>query len=301
MGETSDTPSGDKAPSITSIVPVLAGGGARLPAHVGILEAIDEIGITVNHLVGVSGGSIVGSLYCAGYSIAEMRKIAQDTDFSMFLGSSILSLMRTGGLSSGLRFLDWMNSKLDGRTFRDLERDYYVVATDVRSGQPVVFSKRHTPDMEVARAVRFSISIPLLFSFNKHEDKLIVDGSILSEDALRRDWTGTGTPVVVFRLRGEQEESAGQETRLLPIRAYLGMLVNTFMTTISREFVNQDFWLSTVVIDTGNVTPTSFKIDEVSKQRLHDAGYDTVLQHLPRKLALSALEMQTRLDSETGD
>lgn len=276
------------APAIRSIVPVLAGGGARLPAHVGILEALGDLGIEVKHLVGVSGGSIVGSFYSAGYSYEEMRSIAVDTDFSQFLGSNLLSLMRTGGLSSGERFYEWMNNKLDGRKFKDLEHDYFVVATDVRAGQPVVFSKQATPDMEVARAVRYSISIPLLFSFNKHDEKLIVDGSILSEDALRRDWTGDGTPVIVFRLRGEQEDSAGKKQRYLPIRDYLAMLVNTFMTTLSREFVNQDFWLSTVVIDTGNVTPTSFKVDSAAKQELHDAGYDTVMKFLPKKLELKA-------------
>jgi NTE family protein len=142
--------------------------------------------------------------------------------------------------------------------------------------------------MEVARAVRYSTSIPLLFSFNHYQEKLIVDGSILSEDALRRDWIGDGTPVVLFRLRGEQEQGLGNKQRWLPIRDYLRMLVNTFMTTLSREFVNQSFWLSTVVIDTGNVTSTSFKLDADAKRKLHDVGYNTVMDILPKKLELAA-------------
>jgi NTE family protein len=280
------------AAMVTEIVPVLAGGGARLPAHVGVLEALAELGIRHEHVVGVSGGSIVGAFYCAGFPIESIRDIAEETDFSQFLGSNLLSLMRTGGLSSGEGFFDWMNDKLEGRTFKDLKHDFHVIATDVRAGRPVIFNRQTNPDMLVARAVRYSISIPLLFSFNQLDGKLIVDGSILSEDALRRDWSGTGTPVVVFKLRGEQEEKTGSKQSMLPIREYLGMLVNTFMTTLSREFVSQDFWLSTVIIDTGNVTPTSFKVDAETKRQLHAAGYDTVMNFLPHKLALSAQEAQ---------
>ena len=44
-----------------SLVPVLAGGGTRLPAHVGVLAALADFGISVPSYVGVSGGSIVAA------------------------------------------------------------------------------------------------------------------------------------------------------------------------------------------------------------------------------------------------
>ena len=51
------------------------------------------------------------------------------------------------------------------------------------------------------RAVRFSMGIPLLFTFEKYKDHLMVDGSILAEDALYHEWSDDDTPVVYFRLR----------------------------------------------------------------------------------------------------
>ena len=51
------------------IVPILAGGGTRLPAHVGILQAIEEFDIKFDHIVGVSGGSIISSLFASGLSL----------------------------------------------------------------------------------------------------------------------------------------------------------------------------------------------------------------------------------------
>ena len=50
------------------MIPVLAGGGTRLPAHVGVLTALEQMQYGIEQLVGVSGGSIVASLYACGYS-----------------------------------------------------------------------------------------------------------------------------------------------------------------------------------------------------------------------------------------
>ena len=54
----------------------------------------------------------------------------------------------------------------------------HLVATDVRSGKPVIFNQENTPNMKVSEAVRFSMSIPLVFSFKPFGKHLMVDGSI---------------------------------------------------------------------------------------------------------------------------
>lgn len=268
-----------------SIVPVLAGGGGRFAAHVGALQAIEELGISYDSLVGVSGGSIVGALAAFGYSLAEIRQLTLETNLSSFSDPSIFSLLRTGGLSSGDSFEAWVNELLQGMTFAELDFDFYVVATDVRSGLPVVFSRHTHPDTLVSLAVRFSMSVPILLSFKEYGEHLMVDGSILSEEALQRDWAGDGTPVAVFKLRS----SAGGRRRpkkasMLPLRDYLELLVQTFMTTLSREYINEAFWLSTIVIETGDTSPFDLKLGLAEKERLFTVGYDTTRDVLPGKL-----------------
>ena len=54
------------------VLPILAGGGTRLSAHVGILQALQDLDLTFTHLVGVSGGSIVAALYATGKPVAEL-------------------------------------------------------------------------------------------------------------------------------------------------------------------------------------------------------------------------------------
>lgn len=266
------------------IVPIFAGGGTRLPAHVGVLKALDEYHVHFTHLVGVSGGSIISSLYAAGLTIPEIKHIALATDYNQFREFSLLKLIRNGGLSSGDIFERWVDRLLDGKTFSDLDKNLHIVATDVKNGKPVIFDKEHTPNLKVSVAVRFSMSIPLVFSFKPFGKHLMVDGSILSEDALHRDWAKDGTPVLCFRLRGEQEYDEIGVDGFFPIFNYITLLIRTFMTTISREYINDAFWHNTVVINTGQCSAVDFTMSSEQKEALFYKGYQTAKQIIPQKM-----------------
>lgn len=266
------------------MIPVLAGGGTRLPAHVGILTALERMGYGVEQLVGVSGGSIVASLYAHGCSTEYLKNLAFDVDFRQFRGFSLKKLIFAGGLSNGERFEHWLDGQLGGVTFAQLERDLHVVATDVRSGEPVIFDRDRSPDLRVARAVRFSMGIPLLFTFEKYKQHLMVDGSILAEDALYHEWSHDDTPVVYFRLRSTREAGQVKVPPLFPLPAYLTMLIRTFMTSISREYISDSYWRNTVVIETGNISPIEFGLRTEQKEDLYQQGLQTVMQVIPLKL-----------------
>ena len=264
-------------------MPVLAGGGTRLPVHVGVLAALEELGVGYSRLVGVSGGSIVAALHAAGWTAARLLDLAFEVDFSQFRGHSLIELVRHGGLSSGDIFERWLDDLLEGKRFIDLDRDLAVMATDVRAGRPVIFERRTTPTVKVARAVRCSMGIPLLFSFQPWEDALLVDGSILSEDALHRDWAGDGTPVCVFRMRSETMAPQRPPMPWFPLIGYIHMLIRTFMTTISREFVDAQYWPRTVIINCGQYSPLEFQLDRLQKTDLYQRGYNTTRAILPTK------------------
>jgi NTE family protein len=269
-----------------SLVPIFAGGGTRLPAHVGILKALEEFNLQFNHLVGVSGGSIISSLYASGLSISEIKHIALHTDYSQFREFSLIKLIRNGGLSSGDVFERWIDRLLEGKTFAELDKTLHIVATDVKKGVPVIFDREHTPDVKVSLAVRFSMSIPLIFSFKPFKHHLMVDGSILSEDALHRDWAKDGTPVMCFRLRGEHEYDELKTDGIFPVVNYITLLIRTFLTTISREYINEAFWHNTVVINTGNTSAVDFNMSLEKKEQLFNIGYQTAKAILPIKFPM---------------
>lgn len=266
------------------LVPIFAGGGTRLPAHVGILHALHEYDIEFDHLVGVSGGSIISSLFAAGLSLSEVKEVALNTDYNQFRGFSLLKLIRNGGLSSGDVFEKWIDDLLGGKTFEELDYNLHIVATDVAKGKPVIFDKENTPKVKVSLAVRFSMSIPLVFSFKTFGKHLMVDGSILSEDALHRDWAKDGTPVLCFRLRGEHEHDEIKIDGMFPIVKYVSLLIRTFMTTISREYINEAFWHNTVVVNTGLSSAVDFTMTTEQKEVLYQTGYNTAHEILPIKV-----------------
>lgn len=267
------------------VVPVLAGGGTRLSAHIGVLQALQDLNIQYQHIVGVSGGSIVAALSALGRTPAELQKLAREKNFSQFKGKSVLRLLREGGLSSGNSFERWVEKETDSTTFRNVPGNLHIVATDVRAQAPVIFSRDTTPDLKVARAIRFSMGIPLVFTYKLYERKLLVDGSILAEDALRWDWSQDGTSAIFIRMRANSEVNVPVEERLFPLPDYLRMLVRTFMTSISREYVRDAYWARTLIIETDEITPLEFNLSISQKDRLYQKGYEQAMKYLPLKLS----------------
>jgi len=67
----------------------LSGGGIRGIAHLGVLKAFDEYGISPKKVSGTSAGAIVGALYCQGYSPEEIMKIIHETNYFRLLRPAI--------------------------------------------------------------------------------------------------------------------------------------------------------------------------------------------------------------------
>ena len=285
------------SPSKQLIVPILSGGGTRLPCYVGILKALGEMGLGFHHIVGVSGGSIVASLAAAGWTIGQMKALALETDFKQFRSFSLVSLIRDGGMSNGDSFQNWMDVQLEGRRFIDMPTNLHVVATDINGGGPVVFNRDLTPEMKVSEAVRYSMSIPLLFTFKVFQGHVMSDGVILSEDALLRDWSGHGTPAVCFRLRSTAKPSKLKPNRVLPLASYLVLLLQTFMNAMAREYVHAEFWHNTIIVNTGDVSPVNFSLPVAIKEQLLEWGYQTTIEFLPRKLQLNATAQAARAEA----
>lgn len=269
---------------MNKIVPIFSGGGTKLSAHIGILDAINTLKIEFQHIVGVSGGSIIASLYCTGMPLSEIKTLAIETDFSQFKGFSLITLILQGGLSTGDKFERWMDEKLEGKTFKDISKDLHILATDVNGGGPIIFNRKNSPDLKISEAVRFSMSIPIFFSFKSYKDHILVDGAILSEDAIFNDWAGDGTPAICFRLKSDQVTDKQYKKSWLPIVQYVTMLIRTFMTAMSREYVHDQYWKNTIIVNTGKFSPVDFNMSIHDKETLYEIGYKTALEFIPKRL-----------------
>ena len=70
---------------------------------------------------------------------------------------------------------------------------------------------------------------------------------------------------------------------MFPIVNYVTLLIRTFMTTISREYINDAFWHNTIIINAGLSSAVDFGMSEEKKLELFDVGYQTAMEIVPIK------------------
>lgn len=149
----------------------LGGGAARGFAHVGVIKALEAQGVHPDIIVGTSAGSVVGALYAGGLNGFDLQRVALQMDQSTVADWSLPSR----GVFRGEALQNYINQALDQRPIEKLERRLAVVATDLQSGEMIVFERGNC-----GQAVRASSSVPGIFQpvlIGGHE---YVDGGLVS-------------------------------------------------------------------------------------------------------------------------
>lgn len=159
---------------------VLGAGASRGFAHIGVLKVLEANKIPVNMIVGTSAGSFVGSLYAYGFNAFQLQKMS----FSMEKGDIIDLTIPDNGFVKGEKLEEYVNKIVNNTPIEKMRIPFYSVATDIQHGKEMVFGKGNT-----GMAVRASCSIPGVFRPVKIENKVYVDGGVVSPvavDAARR-------------------------------------------------------------------------------------------------------------------
>lgn len=149
---------------------VLSGGGARGVAHIGVIKALEEMGLQFSMISGTSAGSIVGALYASGYAPMEILKIIKKVSIrkSVSIAWAWTGLLTMGGLESFLK------KYLPDNDFAKLKKPLTVTATEIRTGEI-----RRFDEGPLVPAVMASCSIPAVFDPYQLNGSLYVDGGLL--------------------------------------------------------------------------------------------------------------------------
>ena len=149
----------------------LGGGFARGLAHIGVIKVLEENGIEVHCLAGTSVGSIIAGAYASGATVDEMAAVARKVRWKDF-ASWTLSTM---GLASNKRMEAFLKRIFRSLRFEDMKLPLAVVATDLRSGAPRVFTSG-----ELVPAVRASCAYPGLFLPVAYQGAWLTDGGLVA-------------------------------------------------------------------------------------------------------------------------
>jgi len=149
----------------------LSGGGARGVAHLGVLKALKEFGITPNMLSGSSAGAMVAAFYAAGHAD---EKIIEITTQSRFFSIFHLHIGKSGLFDMGV-FESIYLEHFPENTFESLSIPIHIAATDIVRGESQYFSTGN-----LAKAIMASSCVPTVFEPVEHEGKMLLDGGILN-------------------------------------------------------------------------------------------------------------------------
>jgi NTE family protein len=151
----------------------LGAGAARGWAHIGIIRALEDIGVKIDVVAGCSIGAYVGSAYASG-RLDELELWANSlTEWQVF---GLLGVgFKRGGLASGQKVFDKHRSDFCAESFEKMNKPFTAVATDLYSGKEVVFNKGN-----INEAIRASCAIPALFAPIEYQGRWLVDGAVVN-------------------------------------------------------------------------------------------------------------------------
>jgi NTE family protein len=154
----------------------LGGGAARGFAHVGVIKSLEAQGVPIDIVVGTSAGSVVGALYAGGFNGFELHRLALSMEEATVADWSLPSR----GVLKGEALQTYINTTLKQRPIEKLDRKFAAVATDLQSGEMIVFERGNT-----GMAVRASSSVPAVFQPVAINGREYVDGGLVSPVPVR--------------------------------------------------------------------------------------------------------------------
>jgi len=279
---------------------VFEGGGVKGISLVGALSVAESKGYVWENVAGTSAGAIVAALVAAGYEASELKKIIGSLDYNRFkdkgmvdrvpLFGPLISLLSEKGIFEGNFLEDWIRDLLlrkGIRTFGDMirpgEKDkrykyrLNIITADLTNELLVVLPTGiekygENPDrLEVAKAVRMSMSIPFFFEPVKFRGNYFVDGAILSNFPVWLfDSPGSPEwPTFGFKLI---EPEYGRPNRIEGPLDYLKVLVTTMMEAHDKLHVENNDIVRTIGISTLGVKITEFDITPERTEKLYQSG-----------------------------
>ena len=246
----------------------------------------------------------------SGTGIEFIRKLNWSIVSSQELLNDIIkSFEENKGLFSGKAFRDWIDSLIKNKlgienaTFKDLqtkiEQDktsgfkyIFLTGSNLTTRKCQIFSHLHTPNMVIADAVRISMSIPFIFYPIRHSGSLYVDGCLFHNFPLRifdttrvtknTEISFINSETLGFRLVSNDlkskyesafknlEVNSEAESKMLAIFFMVFNFYNSIEESIHSDRVKDHD--RTVYIDSLDVSPIEFDLNEEGKSKLIESG-----------------------------
>lgn len=243
----------------------LGGGGARGIAHIGVLKAFEENGITFDYVAGTSAGSIVGAMYSFGKTADEMLQIAHSIRVKDIRRSKFFMPSKTDGIQGLIK------DNLGDVDISSAKIPFAAVAVDLITSREIAFTRGN-----LAKIVSGSCAVPGVFVPVEYEDMHLSDGGLqnnIPSDVPRHFGCDYVVAVDVNSTRGYGTSS------LKVLDVLLATIRIMTKSNCTKGYLNAD-----IVVAPSMKEYKSTKIDEVDA--MFAEGYQAGIEAVPKILEL---------------
>lgn len=274
----------------------LSGGTLKAAAHFGALVALEELAIVPDVVAGTSAGSFVATLVAHGYRTDEFKKLVKTfpgtslLDYGFPISHSIVNLVKSKmrrhneltvpkGLLKGEKLSSYFTETLKERKPK---MPFYILATDLLSGQSIVFSnhsesiekKIANPIENLSKTMLGSCALPGVFTPVQIKNWLLVDGAFrhyVPVQVLRRIGCRKVIAINLYRLKRDWRPNT-----------VINVLTRSF-DILLQETVDGDVQGTEIFV----LSPDVSDVHSISLGKLDECwklGYDTVKKNEQRLL-----------------
>lgn len=291
---------------------VFSGGGIKGLAYGGALDILQSYGILKNikGYAGASAGAILAAMLAIGYSVEELNEIIFTIDFSKFVDDKwgyirdFINVIKDFGVAPGDYFMKKMGELIEKKTgnkdytiddlYNDKKITLVINGTDMNHKKTIYFypnnRDKHLRNMPIRKALRISMSIPILFEPVHLNGCLCSDGGVLDNFPLHvfdGEYPGDSDARLnlcipnasVLGLNVMSENDADEilydkKDDINNVLTYFLAYISLFSNENERKILTPSYWKRTINIITANIPLTKFKLTKTEKENLIKNGKD---------------------------
>lgn len=237
----------------------LSGGGALGYAHIGFLQAMKEYKFDVDVVSGTSMGSIIGVLYCAGYSPIEILDLVDKENMNKIINVVKLNSSFGKGFFNHEKLSKVLDKALPSNDFASLNKKFYCCVTNFNKATYKFVGEGDC----LKEYIIASASIPIIYEPKEVEGEIYVDGGVMQN-----------LPVEPL-IKEKCDIIIGVDVISVPNQSEIKGLVNIFARSLALSISsNTESWAKKCnYVITPNLEKYTI-LDFDKAQELFDIGYE---------------------------
>lgn len=280
---------------------ILCGGGIYGYAHVAVLKELQNYKeyVDIKNITGVSVGSIIAALYVAGYTPDELCKIMFDFNFDLLIRDSMFPYFKfyekygmymAGPLEEEIERLIRNKTNIKYCTFSQVPINLSVVSTNLNRQEIRIFNRENTPEVPISKAVRMSISYPMVMTPVFFEGEYYCDGGIsMNYPISLYKHCLDETIGVTFSAYNENDDGTLKDR--IPIKDVYDFVRSVGVTMSRSAYVAQikpKYLKRSIIVKIDqNISSTQFNLTKDQKIFIYDCGIKAAREQIHKILGIT--------------